>query len=182
MALGQGVDAAAVVFGHVIVVDSVLGLGDKLLPILVDGGVGVPGQGDFGKGNPGAGVVVHQAAAFLVVTAFEILFVEGFIAVEVGRDELHAGAVYGAFDGGGEHEREGVDHGDGAEDEQQMDAEVEDAGFGVFARYFADDAHDSSPLATRNSMREMCLICMTVKPISMRLRSQAMVVARPNLR
>ena len=182
MTLRQGIDAATVVLGHVIVVDAVFSLVDKLLPIPVDGGVGVPGQGHFRKGNPGAGVVVHQAAAFLIVTAFQILFIEGFIAVEVGRNELHAGAVYRAFDGGGEHQHKGVDHGDGAQDQQQMDAEIEDAGFGVFARYLADDAHWSSPLATLNSMREMCLICMTVKPINIRLRIQAMVVARPNLR
>ncbi len=69
---------------------------------------------------------------------------EGFVGDEEAGDEAGFVEVGDGLGGAGEHESEGIQHGNGAEEEKEVEGADEEAGVKGFATDFGEDGHGGS--------------------------------------
>ncbi len=110
-----------------------------------------------------------------------MLAVEPCVIAQELRDHIEVLRVHGALRAAGDHQEEGINHAHGSEDQERIHPEVQGAYLETPPSDSGDNGHGYFPVVLNSSLERMRSWC-TVKPISMKPRTQAIAVAGPNFR
>ena len=107
-----------------------------------------------GKGNGVEGGVVGaegdvQGVEGFVEESFEVLLPEGFVGDQEAGNQAVLVEVGDGLGGAGEHEAEGVEHGDGAREEKRIEERHQKAGAEAFAADFGKEGHGAEWVAIK---------------------------------